>query len=318
MRIPKNIFLEAYKKIIEIREVELNILNTFKKNKIFSFLHLSIGQEAVAVGVSMALSKNDEFLGNHRSHSHFLAKTSNMKSMVREIFGDPRGCCKGYGGSMHLLDRKKNFLGSIPILGSAIPIASGMAMANKFMKKKNLMVVFIGDGASEEGAFYETINMAGLYKLPLLIVIEDNRYAVEADSRKRKVNKYNLKNIVKNGLNAFYDRVDGQDFKQIFLATKKIKSKILKENKIGILHVDCLRFSKHSGPNCDIKDQKANYRKKNEFNEISKRDPINLLEKDLISLNLKRDKIFNYKINTVNNINKEYSKVVNKIKFGKL
>ena len=120
MRIPKNIFLEAYKKIIEIREVELNILNTFKKNKIFSFLHLSIGQEAVAVGVSMALSKNDEFLGNHRSHSHFLAKTSNMKSMVREIFGDPRGCAR-YGGSMHLLIEKlcrinSNFRFCIPIL----------------------------------------------------------------------------------------------------------------------------------------------------------------------------------------------------------
>lgn len=295
MKIPKHIFLEAYKKIIEIREVEFNILNTFKINKIFSFLHLSIGQEAVAVGVSMALSKNDEFLGNHRSHSHFLAKTSNMKSMVREIFGDPNGCCKGYGGSMHLLDRKKNFLGSIPILGSAIPIASGMAMANKIIKKKNLMVVFIGDGASEEGAFYETINMAGLYKLPLLIVIEDNRYAVEADSKKRKVNKYNLKHIVKNGLNAFYERVDGQDFKKVFSATKKMKKKILKENRIGILHADCLRFSKHSGPNCDEKDQKSNYRIKNESNEISKRDPINLIEKDLLSLKINKDQIFSFK-----------------------
>ena len=279
MKIKKIIYKKAFDTIIKIRILEENIAREFKKNKILSFLHLSIGQEACAAGVALALKKEDIFFGNHRSHGHYLAKGGNIKKMLFEIFGDERGCCRGIGGSMQMLDKKVNFLVSVPILGSAISISSGIALAEKIKKKSNLTVVFIGDGAAEEGSFYETINMAGLYKIPLLIVIEDNKYAVESDFVKRKVKGYNLNNIT-SGFNALYKRVNGQDFKIVFKETKILKEKIIKNQCVGVLHLDCLRFSKHSGAEVSEKEQKSKYRK-NEYNEIIKNDPIDIIKKDL-------------------------------------
>ena len=198
-KINKKSILNAYEKILKIRIIEEEIAKNLEKIK---FGHFSI---CLLVKRLQRLElrweqKNDLFLGNHRSHAHYLAKDGNLEKMIMEIFGDERGCCKGYGGSMHMLDKKVNFMGSIPILGSAVSIASGMAMAEKLNKSKNIVVVFVGDGAAEEGSFYETINMAGLYKLPLLIVLEDNKYAVESSHNKRKVKNYNFQKLFKDGM----------------------------------------------------------------------------------------------------------------------
>ena len=192
----KNFYLKALKKLIEIRIVENLIAKEFKKNKIFAFLHLYIGQEACATGVIFSLNKEDQVFGNHRSHGHYLAKGGDLKKMIFEVFGDERGCCKGYGGSMHMLDKKVNFLGSGPILGSVAPIVTGFAAAKKINKQKGVVVGFIGDGAAEEGGFYETINLASVLKVPLMIVIEDNELAVETTQEVRKSKNYSLKKII--------------------------------------------------------------------------------------------------------------------------
>ena len=230
MKISINIFKKAFIDILKIRIVETCISEEFIKNKILSFLHLSIGQEACAVGVALGSKKEDNFFGNHRSHAHYLAKQGNLSKMIFEIFGDERGCCNGIGGSMHMLDRKANFLGSIPILGSSAPIASGIAMADNLLKRNNITIVFVGDGSAEEGSFYETINMAGLYKIPLLIVIEDNKYAVESPHKLRKVNEYNYKKIF-TGLQSEYICANGQDFKEVYINTAKLRKKILEKKK---------------------------------------------------------------------------------------
>lgn len=312
MKIKKIIYKKAFDTIIKIRILEENIAMEFKKNKILSFLHLSIGQEACAAGVALALKKEDIFFGNHRSHGHYLAKGGNIKKMIFEIFGDERGCCRGIGGSMHMLDKKINFLGSVPILGSAISISSGIALAEKIKQKSNLTVVFIGDGAAEEGSFYETINMAGLYKIPLLIVIEDNKYAVESDFVKRKVKGYNLNNIT-SGFNALYKRVSGQDFKKVFKETKILREKIIKNQCVGVLHLDCLRFSKHSGAEVSEKEQKSKYRK-NEYHEIIKNDPIDIIKKDLKENGYKKKEILNLEKFFVSKYNSIFSKVFKQIK----
>jgi len=192
---------------------------------------------------------------------------------------------------MHLFDKNVNFLGSVVILGSGPSIASGIAMARKLDKKKSIVVVFIGDGSAEEGCFYETVNMAGLYKLPLLIVIEDNKYAVESNEKKRKVKKYNFEKIFKFGLNAEYMRVNGNDFEKVYKSTKILRRNILTKNKIGILHLDCIRHAKHSGANVSADDQKSKYRKRGEFNQIKKFDPIKILSKKLISIGFDLRKI---------------------------
>ena len=312
MKIKKIIYKKAFDTIIKIRILEENISKEFKKNKILSFLHLSIGQEACAAGVALALKKEDIFFGNHRSHGHYLAKGGDIKKMIFEIFGDERGCCRGIGGSMHMLDKKVNFLGSVPILGSAISISSGIALAEKIKKKSNLTVVFIGDGAAEEGSFYETINMAGLYKIPLLIVIEDNKYAVESDFVKRKVKGYNLNNIT-SGFNALYKRINGQDFKKVFKETKILREKIIKNQCVGVLHLDCLRFSKHSGAEVSEKEQKSKYRK-NEYYEIIKNDPIDIIKKDLKENGYKKKEILNLEKIFVSKYNSIFSKVFKQIK----
>ena len=239
--------------------------------------------------------------------------------MVREIFGDPKGCCNGYGGSMHMLDKKVNFMGSIPILGSAVSIASGMAMAEKMKKTKNVVTVFVGDGSAEEGSFYETINMAGLYQLPLLVVLEDNKYAVESTHAKRKVKKYNFKNIFKNGMQSEYKRVDGQDFFQVFEATKLMRKNILLKNKVGFLHLDCIRFAKHSGPTVSINDQKSIYRVNNEYKLIEKKDPVKILKSYIRKKNyFKKEEINQIIIEIQQTISKKFDNIFKKISIRKI
>lgn len=279
MKLNNKFIRKLLSKVIQIRILEELIAADYKKNNIKSFLHLSVGQEATAVGVAAALNKKDFFFGNHRSHGHYLAKGGDWKKMVYEIYGDKRGCCKGYGGSMHMLDRKVGFQGSTPILGSAVPIAAGIAASKKFLKKKELSVVFTGDGAAEEGAFYETVNLANLYKLPLLIVLEDNLYSVETSHKERKSKYYNFKNLFLKGFGSIYERIDGQDAIKVYQLSLKMKKEILKNNKIGIIHSNLRRKFAHSGVEIDLNKK---YRKNDGFKIHEQKDPINILSNYLI------------------------------------
>jgi TPP-dependent pyruvate/acetoin dehydrogenase alpha subunit len=270
----KDFFIKSLKTMSQIRAIENLFAEHFKKNKNSSFLHLSAGQEASAVGVCAALKNKDLVFGNHRSHGHYVAKGSNIFKMIYEVLGDTRGCCKGNGGSMHMLDKKKGFMGTTPILGSAAPIAAGIAMSQKIKKKNFITVVFLGDGAAEEGSFYETLNIASLYKLPLLIVIEDNNYSVEVPSFLRKAKNYNLKKIVE-GFSPYYKKVNGQDFVKIYSNVKKLKKLILKNNKPGILHLKVLRTYAHSGFNIDTQNK---YRQES-VKDHKIYDPILILKK---------------------------------------
>jgi TPP-dependent pyruvate/acetoin dehydrogenase alpha subunit len=218
-----------------------------------------------------------------------------------------------------MLDKKVNFMGSIPILGSAVSIASGMAMAEKLKRTKNIVVVFVGDGSAEEGSFYETINMAGLYHLPLLVVLEDNRYAVESSHNKRKVKNYNFEKIFKHGMQAEYQRIDGQNFIEIFKATQFLRKNILLKKKIGLLHLDCIRFSKHSGPTVSINDQKSTYRIKNEYLQIKKRDPIDILSAYIVKNNyLKKTELEKIKKKTNLDSQKKFETIFKKIPIRKI
>lgn len=316
MKLNINIFKKAFLDILKIRVVETSISEEFIKNKILSFLHLSIGQEACAVGVAMGSKKEDNFFGNHRSHAHYLAKQGNLSKMIFEIFGDERGCCNGIGGSMHMLDKKVNFLGSIPILGSSAPIASGIAMADNLLRKNNITIVFVGDGSAEEGSFYETVNMAGLYRIPLLIVIEDNKYAVESSHKLRKVNGYNYKKIFA-GLQSDYICANGQDFKEVYFNTLKLRKKILEQKKVGILHLKCSRFAKHSGPEISTKDQKANYRG-GEFKDITALDPLNIIKKDLIKMGFDKEILNKIEHESTLKFKNQFYRIFNKINIRKI
>ncbi len=174
--------LEVYSDMFFLRTAEEKIAEYYFNNKIFSFVHFYIGQEAVAVGVSRHLSLEDRVFGNHRSHGHFLAKGGSLDRMYAEMLGRRTGCARGKGGSMHMLDKTVGFMGSTPILGSAVPIATGSAFQQKMMKEPGITVVYLGDGAAEEGIFYESLNFAALHNLPLVIVLEDNLYSIHSDN----------------------------------------------------------------------------------------------------------------------------------------
>lgn len=237
---------EALRRMLRIRYAEEAIAQDFRENKIFSFYHSSVGQEAAAVGVCMALGVEDRVYGNHRSHGHYLAKGGDLYAMLCEIYGKADGCCKGYGGSMHMLDRQVGFMGTTPILGSIAPIAVGSAFEQKQADAGNVTVAFVGDGASEEGAFYESMNLAALFKLPIIFVIEDNLYAVNSPQESRRAKWFNRQRLT-HSLGLRYYEAYGESFTDVFDETSRARELGLP----AVITVKCFRHMAHSGPVMD-------------------------------------------------------------------
>ena len=258
----KNLLLDAYRQMLRIRIIEERLVVEYLDKNIRSFVHFYIGQEAIAVGVCMNLTKKDYAFGTHRCHGHYLAKGGDLKAMVAELYGKATGCAGGRGGSMHLIDKSVGYLGSISILASVAPIAAGSAFALKKAGDGNLAVVFVGDGAADEGAFYETINLAALMKVPVVFVVENNLYAGMSDRDARHPKSYDLGDIVR-GFGAQYFKVDGNDIVEVYNAMELVtistrtKKKEL-QGKVSVIECMTYRHMAHSAP---LLDDAAGYRK---------------------------------------------------------
>lgn len=240
-------YLDAYEKMALIRMAEEEIAHLYFNNKIMSFVHFYVGQEAVAVGVCDNLTKEDRVLGNHRSHGHYLAKGGDLKKMICELLGKENGLAGGKGGSMHMIDKSINFIGSTPILGSVAPIACGSAFEQMYNKKKSITAAFIGDGAFEEGIVYETLNLAALFKNPLLLVVENNLYAVNSKLKDRRSENYNTENIV-TGFGVKYLTADGNDYADVSEKAKKLIDEIRINRTPAVLECKTYRHMAHSAP----------------------------------------------------------------------
>lgn len=254
---------QIYERMYLIRRLEQSLADYYLKNKVMSFVHFYVGQEATAVGVAAALDDNDRMYGNHRSHGHYLAKGGCPKRMCAELLGKETGCCKGKGGSMHMIDRSVNFGGSSPILGSILPIAAGSAMQQKMNNLPYQTVAFIGDGASEEGSFYETINFAAKFELPLICVVENNLYSVNTKLSERRSPQYDLQKIVE-GLGAAYERVNGNNVFQVMHAAQKRDRPLVIESIV-------YRHMAHSAP---LFDDNQGYRQIDTIEERKRTDCI--------------------------------------------
>ena len=241
-----NNLLEAFKCMSLLRIAEEELAKLFLRDKIMSFVHFYVGQEAVAVGVSNALGPNDRALGNHRSHGHYLAKGGSLRRMVCEILGKAEGCAGGKGGSMHMIARDNCFTGSTPILGSITAIAAGSAFAQKHARSQEVTIAYIGDGASEEGGFYETLNLAALFKLPLLIVVENNLYAVNSKLLDRRSVNYNAGDIIR-GFGVSYAKADGNDFDDVNAKATELLTGV-RQGKPAVLECFVYRHMAHSAP----------------------------------------------------------------------
>ncbi len=261
-----------YREIKRIRRVEEELARIYPTDKIQSPIHLSIGQEAVSVGVCHHLDKKDIVFGTYRSHGLFLAKGGNLAAMIAELFGKSTGCSKGKGGSMHLVDVDAGIMGTSAIVGTLLPQAAGFAYALQSQKKSGLVVCFFGDGATEEGVFHETLNFAALKKLPVLFVCENNLYAVHSHQKDRQA----LSNIAdRAGIYGIpFEKLEGQD---VFSVSEKAKQALqFIRSGAGPYFLECMtyRFREHVGPREDFD---LGYRSSEEGDEWKKRDPLFLI-----------------------------------------
>lgn len=272
--------------MLRIRMVEETISRRYSEWKMRCPVHLSIGQEAPAVGVMENLKKEDKIVTAHRSHAHYLAKGGNLNSMIAELYGKETGCAKGKGGSMHLIDLKAGVTAAVPIVGSTIPIGVGLSWSIKLERKKNIVVIFFGDGATEEGVFQESLDFASLHNLPVLFVCENNEFSVYSHLSKRQSKKRNILKIAK-AIGIDGTKLPGNDVIKIFNSTKKIINNIKKNSKPHIILVNTFRHLEHCGPN---NDDHLDYRSKNYIKKWLDNDPLKKIKKDMIKKKYLTDK----------------------------
>jgi len=265
---------KMYEMLLRIRMVEERIGELYAEQQMRCPVHLSIGQEAVAAGVCEALGKKDTVMSGHRAHAHYLAKGGNLKKMVAEIYGRETGCCMGRGGSMHLVDLRANFIGSTPIVGGTIPIAMGLVWAAKMKKEKQVSVIFLGEGTTEEGVFHESLNFAALHNLRVLFVCENNLYSVYTPLKERQSNRPRTGIAKANGLYA--DVGDGNKALEVYEKTQKALQHIRSDRGPAFLEFSTYRWREHCGPNYD---NALGYRTEEEFELWKKTDPLVQLEK---------------------------------------
>ncbi|MGR5065110.1 pyruvate dehydrogenase (acetyl-transferring) E1 component subunit alpha [Photobacterium sp. DNB22_13_2] len=201
--------IEQLRQMLRIRRFEEKCAELYAQEKIRGFLHLYIGEEAIAVGVMSALSPEDQIIATYREHGHALARGMSMGSILAEMYGRANGCSRGRGGSMHLFDKQCHFFGGNAIVGGGLPLATGLAMANKKMQRDSIAVCFFGEGAVAEGEFHESLNLAALWQLPVLFICENNRYAMgtaltfsESETNiARKAQSYGINAVQVDGMN---------------------------------------------------------------------------------------------------------------------
>jgi pyruvate dehydrogenase E1 component alpha subunit len=267
--------LDLHRRMVRIRIFEETAGKLMEDGKIPGALHLYVGQEAVASGVMVHLSNEDWITSTHRGHGHLIAKGGEFDQMFAELYGKATGYCKGKGGSMHICNMELGMLGANGIVGGGPPIAVGAAFSNKFRKTKNVACTFFGDGASNEGAFHEAANMAGLFKLPVVFVCENNGFGEYTPQSKHqaivdvadRAAGYGMPGVV----------VDGMDAVAVYEAAGEAIDRARRGEGPTLLECKTYRFYDHVG----VRGMGLTYRTDAEVAKWKKRDPIKLLESRL-------------------------------------
>jgi pyruvate dehydrogenase E1 component alpha subunit len=254
------------------RRFEEKVAEAYALGKIGGFCHLYIGQEAVSTGMISLLRDDDYVVTTYRDHGQALVRGMTPRSVMAELFGRIDGCSRGKGGSMHLFDRHVNFLGGHGIVGGHVPLATGVGFAIKYRGGDQCIVCYMGEAAVNNGAFHESLNMAGLWRLPVIYVIENNRYGMGTSVERAS----SIKDMFKRGhsYNIESAEVDGQDVWAVREATQEAIDRARKDYSPTLLEVRTYRYLGHSMSDA----VSGTYRTKEELEEYRKRDPINLLK----------------------------------------
>lgn len=275
----KELSLDLYKKLFLVRRAEQYIVKHYPENEMKCPMHMSMGQEAISVGVCHALKPKDQVFATYRSHAAFLAKTGDTNMFFAELYGRTTGTAQGKSGSMHLAAPDKGYMTSSGIVGTCIPPAVGAAFANKYMQNNQIACVFFGDGALDEGVFWECLNVACVMKLPVLFVAEDNGYAVNTPVHVRQAFKDIVDVASKFGCHT--GKEYSTDVEVICKLTLKAIELIKATEKPSLLHLKCYRYLEHVGI---YEDFNLGYRTRSEYLEWYKRDCLLLQRNRLLSI----------------------------------
>lgn len=272
----KEWYLEAYEKMVRIRDFETKAAECFTRSELAGNIHLYMGQEASGVGACMALEKADFITSTHRGHGHCLAKGARADKAMAELFGKETGYCKGRGGSMHIVDVDLGILGANGIVGAGIPLATGSALASKVKGDGAVTLAFFGDGASNQGTFHESINMAAAWKLPVVYLIENNHYGVSTEIH--RVTNTDTLAVRAAGYGIPGVTVDGTDVEAVYQAVKEAADRARAGEGPSVVETLVYRYQGHY---CG---DPAVYRPKEYVTEGKAKDPIDKARARLLEL----------------------------------
>lgn len=270
----KETYLSWFETMLRIRRFEEAALKAYSQQKIRGFLHVYIGQEAIAAGLDSALTKEDKIVTGYRQHGIALMKGISSRACMAELFGKVTGVVKGKGGSMHFSSKEHNYMGGNGIVGAQIPIGTGIALAEQYKGTKNLCVTMFGDGAARQGALHESFNMAMTWKLPVLFICENNHYAMGTSVERTT----NVPDIYKLGLGYEMpsEPVDGMSPIEVHNALSRAAEHIRSGKGPYFLEIKTYRYRGHS-----VSDP-GNYRTKDELNSYKDKDPLKVIESIII------------------------------------
>ena len=272
MELDKRAFLSMYKNMLRIRHFEERLAEESAQGNIPGLLHLYVGEEAVAVGACSALRKEDYITSTHRGHGHCIAKGGDLRRMMAELFAKETGYCKGRGGSMHIAASDIGIVGCSGIAGAGIPIAAGVGLSIKMRKTDQVCVSFFGDGASNTGAFHEGLNLAAVWKLPVIYVIENNQYAISMPVSRATGIKSFTERAVGYGMRSAV--ADGMDVLSVYNAVSEAVSSVRRGE--GPTLVECRTYRYRGHHEGDPKKGEL-YRTRQEMGEWEKQDAIRML-----------------------------------------
>jgi len=270
---------DLFRQMLRIRMVEEAIADRYKEQEMRCPVHLSIGQEGPAAAFSLVASKRDYAVSTHRAHAHYLAKGGDLKAMVAELYGKVTGCSKGIGGSMHLAEKAVGFMGSSAIVGNSIPVGVGLGLSIQIRQTNALSWVFLGDAATEEGVYYESVNFSVLKKLPVLFMCENNGFSVYSDESVRRPPNQKIFEVAEF-LGCKATQVDGNNPTESHRVVSEMADYVRSGGGPGLIEFHTFRLREHCGPNFD---DHLDYRSPEYLARWRDSDPISLLGEQLQS-----------------------------------
>ncbi len=275
--LPNEQMLSFFRGMLRIRRAEERIGELVQSREVRTPCHLSIGQEAIPVGICAALKPADTVWGGHRSHGHYLAKGGDLNAMMAEVFGKATGCARGRGGSMHLVAPAQGVFGTVPLVAATIPLAVGAGLSAKLQGTGQVAVAFFGDGATDEGHFHESLNLAALYRLPVLFVCENNLYSTHLTLKERRVKDNIVESATLHGMAGVV--LDGNDVVAVYQAAQQAVHRAETGEGPTLLECRTYRWRGHVGPAADLE---VGEDRRRELDEWRRRDPIEQC-RDLLS-----------------------------------